>query len=80
MLEVCEIGVAVAHALPSFKDRADVILAELNGAGTASFLRSGVLGGAPRARLAWLQPATPAVAVPRAVGRPTARPCRGPPR
>ena len=43
MLESCELGVAVANAVDAVKARADVVLAEPDGAGVASVLRGGVL-------------------------------------
>lgn len=43
LLEACEIGVAVANAVPALRDRADVVLAEPNGRGVASLLRGPLL-------------------------------------
>ena len=38
LLEACELGLAVANAVPSLKERADVVLGEPNGSGIASLL------------------------------------------
>jgi hypothetical protein len=44
LLEVCELGLAVGNAVPSLKERADVVLGEPDGSGLASLL----LGPLPR--------------------------------
>ena len=38
LLDVCELGLAVANAVPSLKERADVVLGEPDGSGVASLL------------------------------------------
>jgi hydroxymethylpyrimidine pyrophosphatase-like HAD family hydrolase len=43
LLDACELGVAVANAVPGLKGRADVVLAEPDGAGVASLLRGAIL-------------------------------------
>jgi hypothetical protein len=43
LLDACEIGVAVANAVPSLRAHADLVLAEPNGTGVAGFLRGPVL-------------------------------------
>lgn len=48
LLEVCELGVAVANAVPSLRDRADVVLDEPDGAGVASLLEGPILRGERR--------------------------------
>ncbi len=48
LLEACELGVAVANAVPSLKERADVVLDEPDGAGVASLLRGPILSGQQR--------------------------------
>ena len=45
LLEACEVGVAVANAVPSLKTRADIVLDEANGAGVAALLRGPILSG-----------------------------------
>jgi hydroxymethylpyrimidine pyrophosphatase-like HAD family hydrolase len=45
LLEACELGVAVANAVPSLKEAADVVLAEPAGAGVREFLCGPLLGG-----------------------------------
>jgi hypothetical protein len=45
LLDVCELGVAVANAVPSLQARADIVLAEADGRGVARFLRGPVLSG-----------------------------------
>lgn len=47
LLEACEIGVAVANAIPSLRARADVVLAKADGAGVADFLLGPFLIGVP---------------------------------
>lgn len=48
LLEVCELGVAVANAVDSLKGRADVVCDDPDGAGVAALLRDTVLGDAHR--------------------------------
>jgi hydroxymethylpyrimidine pyrophosphatase-like HAD family hydrolase len=48
LLEVCELGVVVANAVPSLKDRADVVLDEANGPGITQLLRGPLLRGQER--------------------------------
>jgi hydroxymethylpyrimidine pyrophosphatase-like HAD family hydrolase len=43
LLDVCELGVAVANAVDGLKARADVVLAEPDGAGITSLLRGAIL-------------------------------------
>jgi phosphoglycolate phosphatase (TIGR01487 family) len=50
LLEVCELGVAVANAVDALKDRADLVLEEADGDGIARLLRSPLIQG--RGRLA----------------------------
>lgn len=45
LLESCELGVAVANAVPSLQACADIVLAEADGEGVAAFLRGPVLRG-----------------------------------
>jgi hypothetical protein len=45
LLDACELGVAVANAVPSLKAHADIVLEEPNGRGVAGFLRGRVLRG-----------------------------------
>jgi hydroxymethylpyrimidine pyrophosphatase-like HAD family hydrolase len=45
LLHVCEIGVAVANAVPALRARADICLNAPNGRGVAAFLRGPVLRG-----------------------------------
>lgn len=45
MLQHCELGVAVANAVPLLLDAADVVLPECDGAGVAAFLRGPFLSG-----------------------------------
>ena len=45
LLDACEVGVAVANAVPSLRSRADLVLDEVNGAGVAALLRGPVVGG-----------------------------------
>lgn len=47
LLESCEVAVAVANAVESVKERADVVLAEADGTGVARFLREAMLDGTP---------------------------------
>jgi hydroxymethylpyrimidine pyrophosphatase-like HAD family hydrolase len=47
LLDMCEIGVAVANAIPSLKMRADLVLARPNGAGVREFLLGPFLLGVP---------------------------------
>jgi hydroxymethylpyrimidine pyrophosphatase-like HAD family hydrolase len=48
LLEHCELGVAVANAVPALKNRADIVLDQRDGLGVAEFLRGPVLGGEQR--------------------------------
>jgi HAD superfamily hydrolase (TIGR01484 family) len=48
LLEVCELGVAVADAVPSLKARADVVLRAPDGAGVLGLLDGPLLGGTMR--------------------------------
>lgn len=48
LLEVCELGVAVANAVDSLKGHADVVCDEPDGAGVAALLRDTVLADANR--------------------------------
>ena len=48
LLEVAEIGVAVANAVPSLREHADLVLDEPGGAGTAKFLNGPLVKGARR--------------------------------
>ncbi|HEU4697852.1 MAG TPA: HAD hydrolase family protein [Gemmatimonadales bacterium] len=48
LLEACELGVAVADAVPSLRAHADLVLPEPDGAGVTGFLRGPVLSGAMR--------------------------------
>jgi hydroxymethylpyrimidine pyrophosphatase-like HAD family hydrolase len=50
MLVECEIGVAVRNAVQGLRERADIVLAEEDGAGVAAFLRDSVLTGDVEAR------------------------------
>lgn len=50
LLEACELGVAVANAVPSLQAGADVRLSQSNGDGVAAFLRGPVLRGEIRVR------------------------------
>ncbi|HVO31752.1 MAG TPA: HAD hydrolase family protein, partial [bacterium] len=43
LLEGCELGIAVANAVPALKARADIVLREPDGSGVAAFLRGPVL-------------------------------------
>jgi hydroxymethylpyrimidine pyrophosphatase-like HAD family hydrolase len=45
LLAACELGVAVADAVPSVREHADVVLEQPDGAGVAQLLRDGVLAG-----------------------------------
>jgi hydroxymethylpyrimidine pyrophosphatase-like HAD family hydrolase len=45
LLEVCELGVAVANAVDALKRRADLVLPTADGAGVAALLRGPVVGG-----------------------------------
>jgi len=45
LLNLCELGVAVANAVPSLKAHADLVLAEPAGRGVADFLRGPLLRG-----------------------------------
>jgi hydroxymethylpyrimidine pyrophosphatase-like HAD family hydrolase len=45
LLEVCELGVAVANAVDALKRRADLVLSTADGAGVAALLRGPVVGG-----------------------------------
>ncbi|HEY6555684.1 MAG TPA: HAD hydrolase family protein [Polyangiaceae bacterium] len=47
LLEACEIGVAVANAVPSLKERADLVLNVHGGAAIADFLSKDVLSNLP---------------------------------
>ena len=48
LLETCEIGVAVANAVPSLQVHADVVLREPDGAGVCSLLQGAILAGSVR--------------------------------
>ena len=48
LLEACELGVAVANAVPGLQAHADVVLAEPAGAGVVSLLRGPLMRGAIR--------------------------------
>jgi hydroxymethylpyrimidine pyrophosphatase-like HAD family hydrolase len=48
LVEHCELGVAVANAVPSLKDRADVVMDDPDGAGVAAFLDGEILAGTRR--------------------------------
>jgi hydroxymethylpyrimidine pyrophosphatase-like HAD family hydrolase len=48
LLEICELGVAVANAVPSLRDRADVVLDQAHGEGVAALLAGPVLQGRRR--------------------------------
>jgi hydroxymethylpyrimidine pyrophosphatase-like HAD family hydrolase len=52
LLDACELGVAVANAIPSLRERADIVLREADGSGIAAFLagplRDGLPGVEPR--------------------------------
>lgn len=48
LLDVCEVGVAVANAVPSLAARADITLVEADGAGVAALLRGPVVRGEER--------------------------------
>jgi len=50
LLESCELGVAVANAVPSLQASADVVLGEADGDGVVEFLRGPVLRGEIRVR------------------------------
>ncbi len=50
LLESCELGVAVANAVPSLQARADIVLGEADGDGVTAFLRGPVLRGEIRVR------------------------------
>jgi hydroxymethylpyrimidine pyrophosphatase-like HAD family hydrolase len=50
LLEFCELGVAVANAVPSLQERADIVLRESNGEGVAAFLGGPILRGELRVR------------------------------
>ena len=50
LLESCELGVAVANAVPSLQARADIVLGETDGEGVVAFLRGPVLRGEIRVR------------------------------
>jgi hypothetical protein len=50
LLETCEIGVAVANAVPSLQAHADVVLRDPDGAGVRSLLRGAILDGRVRIR------------------------------
>jgi hydroxymethylpyrimidine pyrophosphatase-like HAD family hydrolase/energy-coupling factor transporter ATP-binding protein EcfA2 len=52
LLHTAEIGVAVANALPSVKDQADIVLDEPNGAGVAALLRGPIVAGRAPAQVA----------------------------
>lgn len=43
LLEACELGVAVANAIPALQERADLVLDEANGMGVERFLRGSLL-------------------------------------
>lgn len=45
LINVCEFGVAVANAIPSLRERADLVLREANGAGVASLLKGKLVSG-----------------------------------
>lgn len=48
LLEECELGVAVANAVPSLKEHADVVLERADGAGIVELLRGPLLSGQER--------------------------------
>jgi hydroxymethylpyrimidine pyrophosphatase-like HAD family hydrolase len=48
LLDACELGVAVANAVPSLRSAADVVLEEVNGAGIVELLRGSLLSGERR--------------------------------
>ncbi|MEX2626832.1 MAG: DUF5752 family protein [Ilumatobacteraceae bacterium] len=48
LFDACEVGVAVANAVPSLAARADITLAEADGAGVAALLRGPVVRGDER--------------------------------
>lgn len=50
LLDRCELGVAVANAVPALAAHADVVLAEPNGTGVLRFLRGPILRGEVRVR------------------------------
>ncbi len=64
LLQVAEIGVAVANAVPSLVEHADLVLEERNGAGVAALLAGPVLTGEQMIR-----PARPRIAIGRFVRR-----------
>jgi len=45
LLEVCEVGVAVANAIPALRDHADVVLSRPDGRGVAALLTGDLLAG-----------------------------------
>lgn len=47
LLAACEIGVVVANAIPSLGQHADLVLAESDGEGVATFLRGPFISGLP---------------------------------
>jgi HAD superfamily hydrolase (TIGR01484 family) len=50
LLHACEVGVAVANAVDSLRQHADICLTQTNGAGVAAFLLGPLLSGDIRAR------------------------------
>ena len=50
LLDACEVGVAVANAIPALKARADLVLDRPDGAGVAGFLLGPFLQGIPATR------------------------------
>ena len=45
LLEVCEVGIAVANAIPALRERADVVLPEPDGRGVAALLDGDLIAG-----------------------------------
>ncbi|TFG47883.1 MAG: HAD family phosphatase, partial [Gemmatimonadales bacterium] len=50
LLEFCELGVAVANAVPSLQDNADIVLRETDGEGVKAFLGGPIINGELRLR------------------------------
>jgi hydroxymethylpyrimidine pyrophosphatase-like HAD family hydrolase len=50
LLEFCELGVAVANAVPSLQERADIVLRETDGEGVKAFLDGPIISGELRLR------------------------------
>ena len=50
LLEFCELGVAVANAVPSLQDNADIVLRETDGEGVKAFLGGPIISGELRLR------------------------------